>query len=238
MKKLLLLFGCFISVLSTAQEIDKPYDFPVKPGTEQWAKLTTSKQMDEVCVIPDEVLSAMSTKALLITCLNYPRIIDFFLIDNMQYGFDFYSRHFNGLAELVKKPDLNKILLQSYIDIDLIKSRMAGYDAELSYLQTVFFELLISQENIIKGYERKDKLILLSEAIKKLEQRRKLGESVYRQITSALILIRILYSEDIILSEVDDNGNDIYKIFRTTGFLPDSTIIDRLLIKSEGIVSF
>jgi hypothetical protein len=70
MKKLLLLFGCIISVLSSAQEIDKPYEFPVKPGTEQWAKLISSQQMDEVCVIPDQALKLLSTKALLITCLN------------------------------------------------------------------------------------------------------------------------------------------------------------------------
>lgn len=81
MKKLLLICSCFLSVLLVAQETDKPYNFPIKPRTEQWAKLTTSDQKDEVCVIPNQVLGILSTKALLLTCLNYPRIIDFFFYE-------------------------------------------------------------------------------------------------------------------------------------------------------------
>jgi hypothetical protein len=238
MKKLLLILGSIISVLSVAQEVDKPYDFPIKPGTEQWAKLTTSKQMDEVCVIPDKVLATLSTKALLITCLNFPRIFDFFLVENMQYGFDFYAKRFNGLAELVKRSDLNKTLLETYINIDLSNNILKGYNPKLSYLQTAFFELLISQDNIVTRYNKGDKYILLSEAIKKLGQRQKLGESLYYQLTSALILSRILHSENIIVSEVDKPSKENFEIFRTTAFLADSTIIYKLLIKSKSISSF
>jgi len=233
MKKLLLLFGCFISVLSTAQEIDKPYDFPVKPGTEQWAKLTTSKQMDEVCVIQDEVLSALSTKALLITCLNYPRIIDFFAADNLQVGFDFYSRHFNGLAELINRPDLNKVLLQAYFDIDLPKNKMKGYDYKLTYMQIAFLELLISQEGIIEQFKETEKLELLSETVKKLEQRVLRGESFYRQTTSALLLSRILSSENINIYLYDIDKNDLYMLFNSYGIIIDTSIIDKLLTTSK-----
>lgn len=238
MKKLLLFCSWFLSVMAVAQVTEKPYEFPVKPGTEQWAKLISSKQMDDVCVIPDQVLSTLSTKALLITCLNYPRIFDFFLMDNLQSGFNFYVNHFNGLAELVKRTDLNKTLLQAYTDIDLLQSKISGYDSELSYLQIAFFELLISQETIINQYKKNEKFNLLSEGIKKLEQRQKLGESLYCQITSALILSRILYSENMVLSEVDKNGNDVFKIFNTTAFLPDSTIISKLLISSKNVKAF
>lgn len=217
----------------TGQQRTEPYEFPVKPGTEEWAKLSTSKQMDEVCLIPEKILKSLTTEALLITCMNYPRIIDFFLIDDMQSGFNFYAKHFNGLAELIKRPDLNKILLQSYIDIDLPQDKISGYDPELSYLQIAFFELLISQETIINQYNKNEKFNLLSEAIKKLEQRLKLGEPLYRQITSALILSRILYSENKQLSQVDNNGNDVFKIFNNTVFVADSSIINRLLINSS-----
>ncbi|MBA7543741.1 hypothetical protein ES705_36078 [subsurface metagenome] len=235
MKKLLLVFSCIFSVLAMAQEVEKPYDFPVKPGTEQWAKLSSSKEMDEVCIIPDRVLSNLSTKALLITCLNYPRIIDFFLMDNLQSGFNFYAKHFNGLEELVKRPDLNKILFQSYLDIDLPKAKMSGYDHKLTFMQIAFLELLISQETIINHFEKNEKLILLKEAIKKLEQRQKLGESLYRQTTSALILSRILYSENNHLSEYDKYGNDIFSVFNSFAIIIDTLIINKLLMASKEI---
>jgi len=156
----------------------------------------------------------------------------------MQAGFNFYVKHFNGLAELAQRADLNKTLLQAYNDIDLLQSKISGYDPELSYLQIAFFELLISQETIINQYKKNEKFDLLSEGIKKLEQRQKLEESLYRQITSALILSRILYSENMIVSEVDKNGNDVFKIFNTTAFLSDSTIISKLLICSKNVKAF
>ena len=156
----------------------------------------------------------------------------------MQSGFNFYVKHFNGLASLVKKTDLNKILLQTYTDLDLLLSKISGYDPILSNLQTAFFELLISQETILNQYNKNEKFILLLEAIKKLEQRQKLGESSYRQVTSALILSRILFSENIGLSEVDKNGYDIFKVFNTSAFLPDSTIITKLLNSSKNVKSF
>jgi hypothetical protein len=46
MKKLLLALGCLFSVLAMAQENEKPYEFPIKPGTEQWAKLSSSKEYE------------------------------------------------------------------------------------------------------------------------------------------------------------------------------------------------
>lgn len=235
MKKLLLLFGCFISVLSTAQEIDKPYDFPVKPGTEQWAKLTTSKQMDEVCVIPDEVLSALSTKALLITCMNYPRIIDFFLFNNLQSGFNICSNRFSGLVELLKRSDLNQVLLKSYLDIDIQKKTMGGYNGNLSHLQIGFLELLIAQEKVINMFNEEEKKILLSKVTLNLEQRKTIGESLFRQLTTAFVISRLLTSENLNPSEKDSYGNDIFSIFNSSAVLLDTTIINKLLIVSKKV---
>jgi hypothetical protein len=238
MKMIILICTLFIPSLGITQVTDKPYDFPVKPGSIQWAKLSSSKEMDSVCIIPDQILKDLSTKALLITCLNYPRIIDFFLSDNLQSGFNFYAKHFNGLAELLKRPDLSKVLLQVYSDINLKKERMIEYDNPLSYLQIAFFELLIAQETIINQYGNNEKLKVLSEAIMKLEQRQQQGESPYRQTTTALILSRILDSENKNLSEINQKGKDIFKIFNSTAFLVDVEIINKLLVASKNIKEF
>jgi len=237
MKKLLLFFGCFISVLSAAQEIDKPYDFPIKIGTKQWAELTSSKQMDEVCVIPEDVLNSLSTKALLITCINYPRLLDIFLSSNLQTGFNFNANHFAGLRYLLKKPDLGDVLLKTYIDFDISSSIIDGYNRKLKYIQVAFLELLISQESIINAFNKSDKLKLLSQAIKNLEQRKKYGDSLFRQRTTALILSRILNSNGVELSQIDIYGNDVYKIFNTNVVILDTTIIDTILIESKNLLS-
>ena len=235
MKKLLFVCSCFFPILAMAQEVEKPYDFPVKPGTEQWAKLSSSKQMDEVCIIPDKVLINLSTKALLITCLNYPRIIDFFLANNLQSGFNLCSTRFNGLRNLLNRSDLSQVLLKSYPDIDIQKKTMKGYDGNLSHLQIGFFELLIAQEKIINLFNEEEKKILISETAINLEKRKEIGESLYRQMTTAFILSRILTSENISPSEIDIYGNDIFGVFNSSATILDTTIINKLLVASKKI---
>jgi hypothetical protein len=237
MKKFLFVLSCvLISVLSGAQDLDKPYDFPVKPGTEQWSKLTSSNEMDSVCVIPDDVVSMLSTKALLLTFLNYPRLVDFYLASDLQTGFNFYSKHFNGLTELLKRSDLNKILLQTYLDLDLTSAKISGYDPKLSLTQIGILELFVAQDAIMGLYEANDKLILLSEAVKKLEQRKKMDQSLFRQRTTALILSRYFYSEDKLLSEKDVNGDDIFILFNAHVIIIDTTVIDKLLFSAKKIL--
>jgi len=189
MKNLLFVLGCFLSIITTAQEIDKPYDFPAKPGTEQWTKLTSSKQMDEICVVPEEVLNTISTKALLITCLNYPRLIDLFLASDLQTGFNFYSSHFNGLANLLKRPDLSKVLLTTYSEFDYSSNQIKGYDQKFTSKQIAFFECILAQKEIIKTFEKNNRLQLLSQAIKNLEQRKRHKESFYRQRTPCVFYV-------------------------------------------------
>lgn len=60
-------------ILSTySQEINSSYNFPVRPGTEEWKKLKSGDEMAAVCNIPEAVLKNLSTQALVNTCLDYP----------------------------------------------------------------------------------------------------------------------------------------------------------------------
>lgn len=234
MKKLLFLFGCYISVLTTAQEIDKPYEFPVRPGTEQWAKLTTSDQMDEVCVIPDKVLSTLSTKSLLITCMNYPRIIDFFSTNNMQTCFEFYSNHFNGLKELLNRPDLKKVLLNYYPEIDIQNYTFNDGNNKPSFFQIAFFELLLAQEKIIENFDKSERSKILSQAIKNLEIRKSKSESIFRQVTTALIISRILNVSN--NTSIESIGNkEIFNVFNSSGNVWETSIIDKILVAAKAI---
>jgi len=236
MKKIIFIFILTLSIIPlTAQQRTEPYVFPVKPGTEEWAKLSTSKQMDEVCIIPEQVLKSLSTEALLITCLNYPRIIDFFLVSNLQSGFDFYSKHFNGLAELIKRPDLGAICLKAYSSLDLTEARISGNKQELNILQIGFLELFLSQDVILDQLRKGEKMSLLKEAINKLEKRRELKESLNRHVTTALIISRILNSENLCPSGYDNYGNNIYDVFNSHAIVIDTSLFENLLHLSKEV---
>lgn len=235
MKKLLLIIGCVISILANGQQTQRPYDFPVKPGTDQWAKLNSSEEMDKVCIIPEKVLDTISTIALLYTCLDYPRLIDIYLANDLQKGFEFYSYHFNGLSAVLKRPDLRQALFYLYTNLDIQKKTMEGYYGELSDFKIGFFELIIAQEKVLQGYNDEERDKFLTMAIKNLEKRKESGESIFRQTTSALIISRILRFRKIDLSEKDKNGNDIFELFNNSAKVSDTTVIDKILAACKMI---
>lgn len=234
MKKLLTIFGCFLSILVTAQEIDKPYEFPVKPGMKEWANYNTSEKKDEVCVIPEIILQSLSTKALLLTCLNYPRLVDFFASNDMQKCFEFYANHFTGLKELLKRPDLNKVLLDYYPEIDVSDYVFLGESKKLTFIQISFFELLLAQDNIIRSYSDSDIATIKNLAIKNLEIRELKNESIGRQITNALILSRIINAANKTVFENTDDSIP-YNVFNASGIVLDTSIVDKILTKSKQI---
>ena len=59
-----------MSVLS--EKIADLYDFPIKPGTEEWKAMVSHDEMLKACQVPELVLQKMSTEGLVETVLNYP----------------------------------------------------------------------------------------------------------------------------------------------------------------------
>jgi hypothetical protein len=170
----------------------------------------------------------------LMTCLNYPRLVDFYCSNDIQTGFDFYSTHFNGLKELLSRLDLNKVLLNYYPEIDIYNYTFNGDNGKPSFLQIGFLELLLSQDKIIKNFNNTERLQILSEAIKNLEIRRSKNESIGRQITSALIISRVL--KVLNKSETENILNDdIFKAFNSSGIVLDISMIDKILLAAKGI---
>lgn len=101
MKKMILLF-LIIPTLLFAQE-DITWDYPVKPGSEEWLNISNYLKRLEQLNIPSNVLSEISTYQLVKTCLNYPQIELVFTRSNLIEGISYVSVHFNGFKELLKK---------------------------------------------------------------------------------------------------------------------------------------
>ena len=228
MKKLLIIILWIISANVSAQLSDEPYTFPIRPGSKQWAELTTSKQMDEVCVVPDEIIKTLSTKGLLLTCLDYPRISDVFCSNSLQSGFEFYINHFNGLKELYNRDDVHITILEYYPEIDIQKCFMRHDTEYPNFFQVAFLELMLAQDKTIKTYDESKKSELLSLAITNLEKRREKKESIGRQVSTAFLLSRILnigYADN-----VDHIQNkEAFETFSSTGMVLDTAIIDEIL---------
>jgi hypothetical protein len=101
-----------------AQKQDTPYEFPTKPGSAQWQAFKSVQDMYDACQLPAAVLSNLSTKALLETCLNYPARAVLMVQNTPQQGFNTWRANFNGVEALLKRTDVVQELLNVYTAFD------------------------------------------------------------------------------------------------------------------------
>jgi len=114
MKKVYFVIGCLFSLMTMAQEMTDPFNFPVQPGTIEWSNLRTEEDRFNALQIPNEILPLMSTTALVVSCLNFPAFGYYGAYDNLQTGFVILATKFNGLRELVKRNDAARCLIDIY----------------------------------------------------------------------------------------------------------------------------
>lgn len=150
MKKIILLLLIAIPLISFAQE-KVTWDYPVKPGSEEWKSFQSSAEMVESCQIPNDILHTLSTDDLVNLCLRYPMFLDIHFANNIQDGLDIIISRFNGFVELYKRIDCPEVLMDRYFKETPgdVKEKKNNNTMTLFYL-----ELLISQEQVIAQLDK------------------------------------------------------------------------------------
>ena len=142
------------------------YDYPIKPGTDEWKAFGSHEEMLKACQIPEELLHRMSTAALVETVLNYPLSVDWWAYDSTEIGIKHVSGQFNGLSELLSRNDAGVGLIALYqtmdprtIDVNSPIAEQAEY-----YFRLLNIELLLSQDSVISNLSTSDLQNLISRA--------------------------------------------------------------------------
>ncbi|MBI3268194.1 MAG: hypothetical protein HYZ53_04175 [Planctomycetes bacterium] len=154
----------------------RPYHFPVRPGMEEWRRFATTADMDKATQIPEGLLRGMDTPSLVETCLDYPLILDVTAFGSLQAGLDRMAKRFNGLAELLRRPDAGELLLARYRDMNPEASPgqagargAAGGERARFYAQFVLVELLLAQDAYLSALSSASRRELAAEALRKYE---------------------------------------------------------------------
>lgn len=142
------------------------YDYPIKPGTDEWKAFGSHEEMVKACQIPEELLHRMSTTALVETVLNYPLTIDWWAYDSTEIGIERVRGQFNGLSELLSRNDAGVSLIASYQTVDPSTIDVNSSIAEQAeyYFRILNIELLLSQDSVISNLSITDLQNLISQA--------------------------------------------------------------------------
>lgn len=182
-----------------AQESEK-WNFPIRPGTEEWTKLDNLSDRLSAYNIPEKQLTSMSTQHLVEACLEYPELRMIMTRNTYQKGYNFIRSNFNGFIELEKRNDAGRALLSKYSKVkhDDVSAFSEFADKGRFILNILYLEIIISQDLILINMEKPDLLSLKNHAIRSFENKDRLNEDfgVLMLETPSLIMAKILKIEN------------------------------------------
>jgi hypothetical protein len=137
------------------------WDYPVKPGSEEWKKLQSNKEKVDVCQIPEYILQDISTNDLMTLCLQYPSLYDLFAFGNINDGLKKLFADFNGIREFSKREEsLNKLREAYLAELSIFPSKLdTGSQLEIggAILHISMLEMLLSYSDFYTNSITKDK---------------------------------------------------------------------------------
>lgn len=194
-------FGCneeeegFDYSLCTIEWPADTYDYPVKPGTEEWGLLSSSREMDSVLQLPDGVIHNISTEGLLQTCMNYPRMADIYFNEylNFQHSFEIITDHFNGLQELFDRSHAGIISYEYYRQLypECDKNNWSERPLGPAFIYA-WTEIIIAQYVILGQFDTEMIRLLCSDALNVYQKKRSLDYSLFSLKASLWISGRIM----------------------------------------------
>lgn len=231
MRKIILLYLMTIPMISFAQE-KVTWNYPVRPGTEEWKQLNSFKERLDAFNIPDDILQEITTDELVKTCLEYPWWILITSRDDNQEGYDFLKSVFNGFRELEKRKDAGKALIKEYEKMnpeERMELKTLIEKGKYSY-QYIFIETLLSGAVVQENLSQQDlkELLVVTTSIFRDKTKPELKYSLMNLSSTGFLLANILrkYHNEVLLEIRDEYSN--FEQFITKGFTGDAELLIRI----------
>jgi hypothetical protein len=217
---LLVVFATMVSSILFGQPASV-WDYPVKPGSEEWALLNSHQKKVDACLIPENLVSNLTTSQLLEVCLDYPLLPDIMVFGSWAEGMKRFKDNFNGVEELLARADAPAVLEKRYSSVkpSAIDPKWTAVQKGRHAFLITAIEILLAEEAIIKNLSSTRKAKLAALARLKLEEKRSLP-AIFSSSSeqSSLYIIDRLMASDITLNTPLTS----YKYQRLGGELPDS----------------
>jgi len=194
MKKILILLLCFAtcSIVYAQTETKITWDYPVKPGMEEWNQLITEKERIEALQVPDNILASLSSKEIVDLCITFPAFGYFTAYNTPQEGFSIMFDRFNIFKHLLLRKDAGKSLIIVYKDAGMSGFKTMPYPNDFWSIKLDYLELMLTQKEILQSLTLAEKIELLQEA--KLKYIEKINNDTFSSLPSVLFTTRIIAS--------------------------------------------
>lgn len=190
------------------------WHYPIIPGTAEWAKLKSEKEIIAAQQIPDDVLKKMTTSEVFQAWIDLPGRIEILAFNTLQDGFNVVRKRFNVLNELLNRNDVGVIVLNEYMMSSPANLRNDWKSNKKGKFITdfAFLEILISQPEVLESLTNSQKKNLLTKVKKDIEIKRNFPKEDlnFFWVSSGLILAgRILQKESFEFRNISKSQKDI-----------------------------
>ncbi|MCL1897619.1 MAG: hypothetical protein FWG16_02185 [Micrococcales bacterium] len=167
------------------------YQYEASPenNPELWRSFDSFAQMNAVSQIDPNVLPSLSTAELLEAVLSYNFFSNYQAYDSPQQGMDVVIAGFNGLQELLARPDVGRVLLDFYSEVGL--NQVVASDA-YGVSRFEFLELLLAQNQVMSNLAVTGRAELTDAVQKKVDAKLDLAEHGFSLYEDTLITARVI----------------------------------------------
>ncbi|MGN0083537.1 MAG: M56 family metallopeptidase [Bacteroides fragilis] len=116
--------------------------YPIQPGTEEWEKLGTVQNKKEACRIPCTILKEMTDEELIRAVLDYPFLVEIFLVDDHSIGAKNVYNDCDALQELLSRHTGGMVLTAFMNERAKVSSISADEEFENDAIRIILEELV------------------------------------------------------------------------------------------------
>ncbi len=174
-------------------EENVPYSFEKITEPSVWITFNTLAEMKNACQMPENWLKRISTDNLILTCMDYPLLLNYSAYSNPMDGIKDVVEGFNGFQELGKRTDAAEKLVKFYAGLKVQSyeeaSRPGAYKDHNSVLKLGFLELYLAA-GYINGLYESNNYVNLKEAAESLLEEKLNSKEVYSlaSVNESLVL--------------------------------------------------
>ena len=236
MKQLIFIFMVLISFSAIGQEKKAVWDYPVKPGSDEWKKLQTIEEQFNAYNIPQDIIKDISTEELVKTCLSYPEWGLIHAYNDRLTGFSVIVSLFNGFRELFERKDAVTELLNAYNKIDPLNVSSDWTDLQKGRYCFQFekIEMFLSQKPMINKLDKDNIRNLRDIAVAKYRKKKMLPQVYSLWDLSPTVGICLNIIEKYNSENVE--GIPEIKIFKHNLMSNEIQVLDTIVDLSEKII--
>lgn len=208
----------FVPIIAFSQLEQPKWDYPVKPGSEEW-RLTSYAEKLALNQLPNDLIKSITTGELLDYCMKYPFNKVILLFNNPNAGFEKVFSESLCWQEFLNRPDAIETFLKLYDkkSTENIENIAIKDEKRNEMFNEFFLEKFVSETELANKADLKMQKLLLKSLIDKHNEKKERitqyrGFS-YWSVVSAILTI--LKYEDVITADLLETAD--YKSLKERG---------------------